>query len=81
MDHLAGCTKLEELDIFYHQILPLKPSDSISWTPDTFLPSLKKYRSDVCLGIWSPLIEGKSKLTDLKLKCCHFDTDVITILM
>lgn len=44
-----------------------------------FLPSLKKFSSYSCLGIWSSLFESKTSLTELQLNCSHIGKGVITI--
>ncbi len=79
MTALAACSQLEELAILLDSTLDLEANDLFSYlTPNTFLPSLKKLNSSGdCLGIWSPLLNGKSTLTDLTLKCCHIETNVI----
>jgi len=44
------------------------------FSADTFLPDLKRFESDICLGIASPLFEEKVSLTHLSLDCTHIST-------
>ena len=81
MHYLASnCANLETIDFLDSKILDSEAASR--WTPETFLPKLKKvYRTswswkDGCLGVWGLLIEKKSTLAHLSLRCCHFGTNV-----
>ena len=80
LDQLASCCiKLEKLSLVGCIILNAQDVDAAGrWNSDTFLPLLTKFKSDrnTCLGVWSPLIEKKSKLVELELNCCHIGTKV-----
>jgi len=71
---LVLCQKLESLRILGSTTLLPESFDS---TPDaaTFLPQLKSFESDVCLGIYSLLFEEKSTLLRIVLHCSHVNID------
>ena len=79
--NLVPCAELEYLSIAGPSIEPNlgvgSPSDV---NADTFLPRLKTFKSEICLGCWSPIFESKPTLTELTLSCCHIGTRVITLL-
>lgn len=73
LEHLASCTQLEKLKIMGGSILisSARNDPMIRWAPDTFLPLLKSFESDICLGVWAPIFEKKSTLINLELDCIH----------
>lgn len=79
---LIHCRQLETLFI-----LNCRGSSSLAETkvepsrlnPSSFLPHLKSVKSDICLGLWSSLLEGKSELTHVVLNCFHNGTKVKSI--
>jgi len=79
---LIHCRQLESLFI-----LNCRVSSSLAETkvepsrlnPSSFLPHLKSVKSDICLGLWSSLLEGKSELTHVFLNCFHNGTKVKSI--
>jgi len=82
MSLLAPCSKLEDLTIVASPINSKDVDAASRFTPDSFLPMLKYFNTDACLGFWAPLmIEKKSKLVELSLHCCHIGTNVIIILI
>ena len=59
---------------------PLKPgvTPHASWNSENYLPNLEEFNvSELCLGTWAPLFEGKRTLKKLKLWCCHIGTKAI----
>ncbi len=59
---LAGCSfNSHEIDVF---------------NPDTFLPKLKGFQSNICMGLLSRLFEEKSGLVNLVLHCSHIGMEV-----
>ena len=71
LSHLSLCTQLQQLRI----------TDSVLYSDtsldaDSFLPSLKEFESNVCLGEFAHLFERKSTLTDAYFNCCHIGTNV-----
>lgn len=71
---LLGCSNLEILHVSSRdKNFSLMDSGEMSpsLSPDTFIPQLKEFRSDICLGAWSYLFENKSSLVQLSLNCCH----------
>ena len=81
MDYLAStCPTLEHLTFDATNVI----NDLVTasrWSPETFLPKLKHFRTRntlrKCLEFWSAIIETKSTLAHLSLQCCHIGTDVI----
>ena len=75
----SNCTNLKNIAIHESNIM-MDIEAAGRWTPETFFPKLKNvFRTspmDVCLGVWGLLIEKKSTLTHLSLRCCHIGTDV-----
>jgi hypothetical protein len=71
---LALCQKLESLRILGSMTL-LPESFDITSNAATFLPLLKSFESDVCLGIYSRLFEEKSTLLRIVLHCSHVNID------
>lgn len=63
---LSLCKQLENLRILYDTTLVHDVIDSA-----TFLPKLKSFHSNSCLGVHSRLFEEKSSLVRLVLNCCH----------
>lgn len=71
---LLGCSNLEILHISSKdKNFSLMDSGEMgsSFSPNTFIPQLKEFRSDICLDAWSYLFENKSSLVQLTLNCCH----------
>lgn len=71
---LALCQKLDSLRTLGSTALLPESFDSTS-DAATFLPQLKSFESDVCLGIHSHLFEEKSTLLRLVLHCSHVNID------
>ncbi len=71
LSHLSPCTQLQRLRITYSVLY----SDT-SLDTDSFLPSLKEFESNVCLGEFAHRFERKSTLTDAYFNCCHIGTKV-----
>ena len=71
--NLLACPKLENLCIrsYGDDCSKLVDSGPPFSKATTFLPHLKVFKSDICLGRWSYLFENKSSLTSLSLLCCH----------
>lgn len=78
MAYLASvCIKLERLSLNRGIVDSDDDTAATCWTPLTFLPLLTHFKIvDGCLGVWAPLIERKSTLVSLSLKCCHIGTNV-----
>ena len=69
---LAICTKLESLRIL-GQYSSLSMDDNVStFDARAFLPNLKSFHNEICLGRHSLLFEEKSTLIRLVLSCSHF---------
>jgi len=79
----GSCTQLKNLSLISLQHPPILHSehDPVGWSPDTFLPFLTQFRTNICLGKWAPLFEGKSTLTHLHLYCCHVGSRVIACIL
>ena len=73
---LMPCTQLEGLCILESSSLEETKAepDGLSFS---FLPHLKSFESNICLGLWSLWLEGKHELTRIILECCHIGTKVI----
>jgi len=71
---LALCKKLDSLRILGSTSL-LPESFDITSDAASFLPQLKSFESDVCLGIYSRLFEEKSTLLRIVLHCSHVYID------
>jgi len=79
MHNLLACPKLESLCIRSYgadDCSKLVDSGPPFSQATTFLPHLKVFKSDICLGRWSYLFENKSNLTSLSLLCCHIGYQV-----
>ena len=72
------CKHLEKLRILLFNSLDKKENLS-SLNAETFLPKLKTFQSEFCLGDRSRLFEEKSTLVNLSLSCSHIGTKVIYI--
>lgn len=70
---LLSCSKLETLRIFGGCTFLDDPAGQMDplLNQSTFLPLLKDFHSDICLGSWSSIFENKSTLMRLNLSCCH----------
>lgn len=85
LNQLGACNKLELLDmsntpIISDQMMGNCEATNNCWTPESFLPLLKYFDTNNCLGEWAPLFERKSTLVHLSLLCCcHIGTNVKTI--
>jgi len=75
---LVDCRNLETLHILgsYSALVEMKKSDRLSFS--SLLPHLKSFKSDICLGLWTLWLEGKSELTHLVVNCGHIGTKVIS---
>ncbi len=79
---LASCKQLESLRIRNSSLANPQENEALLMDPDlSFLPQLKKFKSGICLGVYSRLFEGKTSLTHLTLRCCHIGTEVSYILI
>lgn len=74
---LMPCTQLESLCILESSSLKGTKVEPDGLSPSAFLPHLKSFESNICLGLWSLLLEGKHELTHIILECCHIGTKVI----
>ena len=70
---LSLCLQLENLRIIAITVLPNIVDSTVDEA--TFLPHLKSFESDVCLGLHSRLFEEKSTLVQLVLECSHVGVD------
>jgi len=80
----GSCTQLKKLSLLSFQHPPITMDtehDPVGWGADTFLPLLTEFRTNICLGKWSPLFERKSTLTLLELFCCHVGSRVIACIL
>lgn len=76
-DLASHCSQLNHLKLFRTSIQS-KMKCTGNWNADTFLPLLEKLEVyQVCLGVWSNLIERKVTLVHLKLNCIHIGTNVL----
>ena len=75
---VSTCSSLESLSFLQGCSLV---DEASTLNPDTFLPNLKKFESDICLGAMSHFFEGKSTLTRLVLNCSHIGNEVIHALL
>lgn len=83
---LAACHQLESLKFCLYSRLDPKEGDVTLLDPEedasalidsnTFLPNLKKLRSDGCLGVYSAVFEKKATLVHLDLMCSHVGMEV-----
>ncbi len=74
---LLPCRQLESLSILKYSTLEKSTAESASLSPSSFLPHLKLYKSEICLGLRSLWLEGKSELTHVALNCWHTGANVI----
>ena len=65
---LALCSKLESLNLHKTNVWMDPPKET---DPTTFLPNLKSFQTEICLGTYSHLFEEKSSLVRLVLNCSH----------
>jgi len=73
------CVQLEHLSIWEWSSVKHEDFHPTGLNSDTFLPCLKSLSSHCCLGVCGSLIERKSTLIELDLKCCHIGTHVNTV--
>ena len=66
---LGLCSQLKNLCIFSYDAV-LIPFEA---DPATFLPHLKSFESNSCLGSYSRLFEEKDDLARLVLNCSHLE--------
>lgn len=71
---LAPCSNLESL--FLSSCTLEEEEDVAALDAATFLPNLKSFTSDSCLGSRSCYFEEKSSLIKLKLNCSHVGLDI-----
>ena len=71
---LAVCFELEGLKILAG--CSFNSHDIDVFNPDTFLPKLKSFQSNICMGLPSRLFEEKSGLVNLVLHCSHIGIEV-----
>ena len=69
----ALCPKLESLNI--KNCTLDEKEDVAALDPATFLPQLKSFTSNCCLGSRSRFFEEKSSLVSLDLHCSHIGLD------
>ena len=68
---MVSCNRLQELEI--ESCTDDKPTSSMPINAKTFLPRLRKFIIDVCLGEWSRLFEtSRPTMKDLSINCVHF---------
>lgn len=67
--HFAMCSRLESLTIYNFRMKETEDVSALDST--TFLPHLKSFTSDGCLGRFSPYFEEKSTLVHLDVNCSH----------
>ena len=73
------CTALEKLT--FYDGCSFKLQDGDVTLSAGFLPALKNFFSDSCLGSCSGFFETKSILTSLILNCSHIGTEVLIRIM
>lgn len=79
LEDLLSCSKLESLRFQRNLPITSVSLQSIKFPPVTkdFLPNLKSFESNICLGsTWSRIFEEKLTLTSVKLNCVHIGTEV-----
>ena len=70
---LDPCRQLESLSILKYSTV----GESSAEPPSSFLPNLKSFKSEICLGLWSEWLERKPNLTNVVLNCYHYEAKVI----
>ena len=75
LTNLVHCVNLQKLRILVSKygttIFNTEGVKKESIDPETFLPSLKMFESQICLGEFSKNFEQTSTLTQLQMSCCH----------